>query len=123
MTDTVRVATVNIWCRHGDWTARREVLRGGFRTLQPDLVALQETVVTDESNQTLELFGDEYHVLHQGRRTPDGVDCSISPAIMHSVPACVASMAWRGGNFAVKSLPLRDHTPSRRHTAPTPLVD
>ncbi|GAA1578297.1 hypothetical protein GCM10009789_34720 [Kribbella sancticallisti] len=45
------MATLNIWCRHGDWPARREVLREGFRNLRPDLVALQETVVEDSYDQ------------------------------------------------------------------------
>jgi exonuclease III len=89
----LRVATVHIWCRHGDWEARREVLREGFKTLQPDLVALQETVVTDESDQTRELFDDEYYVLHQGRRTPEGVGCSIvsrwPPVRVDEIDLCV----------------------------------
>jgi endonuclease/exonuclease/phosphatase family metal-dependent hydrolase len=93
MTGTLSVATVNVWCRHGDWEARREVLREGFRTLRPDLVALQETVVTAESDQTRELFSDEYHVLHQGRRTPDGVGCSIvsrwPPVRVEEIDLCV----------------------------------
>jgi endonuclease/exonuclease/phosphatase family metal-dependent hydrolase len=76
MDHAVKVATVNVWCRHGDWHARRKVLRAGFDALQADLVALQETVV-DGDDQVRELFGDEYHVLHQGRRTTDGVGCSI----------------------------------------------
>jgi endonuclease/exonuclease/phosphatase family metal-dependent hydrolase len=71
------VATVNIWCRHGDWSARREVLREEFRALRPDLVALQETVVDDAGDQVREIFGDEYDVLHQGRRTAEGVGCSV----------------------------------------------
>jgi endonuclease/exonuclease/phosphatase family metal-dependent hydrolase len=73
----LRVATVNIWCRHGDWPARRDVLRDGFTDLQADLVALQETVVADGSDQVAELFGPDYHVLHQGQRTPEGVGCSL----------------------------------------------
>ncbi|MEU4605761.1 endonuclease/exonuclease/phosphatase family protein [Kribbella sp. NPDC023972] len=93
MAETLRVATLNIWCRHGDWAARRDVLRDGFRLLKPDLIALQETVVTDDSDQTAELFGDDYHVLHQGRRTPEGVGCSIVsrwPAVaVEEIDLCV----------------------------------
>jgi endonuclease/exonuclease/phosphatase family metal-dependent hydrolase len=73
----LRVATLNIWCRHGDWPARRAVLRDGFRDLRPDLIALQETVVDGGDDQVAELFGDDFHVVHQGRRTSDGVGCSI----------------------------------------------
>ncbi|WP_433158839.1 endonuclease/exonuclease/phosphatase family protein [Kribbella sp. CA-247076] len=93
MGQTLRVATLNIWGRHGDWDARREVLQEGFRALQPDLIALQETVVTDESDQTAELFGDDWHVLHQGRRSTDGTGCSIVsrwPAVaVEEVDLCV----------------------------------
>lgn len=73
----VRVATLNIWARHGDWPARRAVLRDGFARLAPDLVALQETVLTDGEDQVAELFGPEYTVVHHGRRTAEGVGCSI----------------------------------------------
>ncbi|WP_433017192.1 endonuclease/exonuclease/phosphatase family protein [Kribbella sp. CA-294648] len=93
MTERLRVATLNIWCRHGDWPARREILREGFRALRPDLVALQETVVGDGDDQVAELFGDEYHVIHQGRRTPEGVGCSIvsrwEPVRMDEIDLCV----------------------------------
>lgn len=78
MTETLRVATLNIWCRHGDWPARREVLRAEFERLQPDVIALQETVVNDEYDQVRELLGDDYHVIHQGRRAREGVGCSIA---------------------------------------------
>ncbi|TCC64066.1 endonuclease/exonuclease/phosphatase family protein [Kribbella pittospori] len=77
MPDRIRVATLNIWCRHGDWPARRDVLREGFRSLRPDFVALQETVVDDAGDQVREIFGDEYDVLHQGCRTSEGVGCSV----------------------------------------------
>jgi endonuclease/exonuclease/phosphatase family metal-dependent hydrolase len=73
----IRVATLNIWCRHGAWTSRRDLLRKCFRTLQPDLVLLQETVVDGNGDQVREIFDDDYHVLHQGRRSPEGVGCSI----------------------------------------------
>ncbi|PZF80314.1 endonuclease/exonuclease/phosphatase family protein [Jiangella anatolica] len=73
----IRVATLNVWGRHGDWTARRAVLRDGFARLAPDLVALQETVVTDDYDQAADLFGPEYTVVHHGTRTAEGVGCTI----------------------------------------------
>ena len=57
--DSVRVMTMNVWARHGDWRARRAVLRSGLRALQPDLVALQETVVTDGYDQVADLLVTE----------------------------------------------------------------
>jgi endonuclease/exonuclease/phosphatase family metal-dependent hydrolase len=77
MTALIKVATLNIWGRHGDWPARREVLRAGFGELDPDLLVLQETVVGADIDQIRELFGSERHILHQGRRAREGVGCSI----------------------------------------------
>jgi endonuclease/exonuclease/phosphatase family metal-dependent hydrolase len=73
----LRVATLNIWGRHGDWPRRRNALRAGFDALRPDLIALQETVVTDGYDQVADLFGDTVHVVHQTRRSPDGTGCSL----------------------------------------------
>jgi exonuclease III len=77
VSNRIRVATLNVWGPYGDWPARREVLRAGFAELDPDLVVLQETVVRKGTDQARELFGDVYHVLHQGRRAREGVGCSI----------------------------------------------
>jgi endonuclease/exonuclease/phosphatase family metal-dependent hydrolase len=77
MPDRLRVATLNIWGRHGDWAKRRVVLRRGFEALQPDLLALQETVVTSEYDQVVDLLGTDLHVIHQGQRDEDGTGCSI----------------------------------------------
>jgi hypothetical protein len=77
MPDRLRVATLNIWGRHGDWAKRRVVLRRGFEALQPDLLALQETVVTSEYDQVVDLLGTDLHVIHQGQRAEDGTGCSI----------------------------------------------
>jgi endonuclease/exonuclease/phosphatase family metal-dependent hydrolase len=77
MPDRLRVATLNIWARHGDWSHRCDVLRDGFDTLQPDLLALQETLVTSTYDQVIDLVGDDLHVLHQSQRTKEGIGCSI----------------------------------------------
>jgi endonuclease/exonuclease/phosphatase family metal-dependent hydrolase len=68
----VRVATLNLWGRSGDWTARRAVLARGFEELAPDLVLLQE--VADGQEQ--EVLGPGYEVVHHdwtavaSRRSP-----------------------------------------------------
>jgi endonuclease/exonuclease/phosphatase family metal-dependent hydrolase len=77
MSSRLLVATLNIWARHGDWPRRRSALRAGFSALQPDLLALQETVVTSEYDQVVDLLGDDVHVIHQGQRNDDGTGCSI----------------------------------------------
>jgi endonuclease/exonuclease/phosphatase family metal-dependent hydrolase len=72
----VRVLTLNLWGRRGDWEARREVLVAALRDLRPDLVAFQEAVVTDEYDQAAELLGPDFHLAHQTEREPgaDGVE-------------------------------------------------
>ena len=95
MPDKVRVATLNVWGRHGDWPRRREVLRGGFEALQPDFVALQETVVAGEYDQVVDLFDHEVHVLHQSQRTSDGTGRSIvsrsTPVEVVEIDLCVTA--------------------------------
>ena len=52
--ERLRVLTLNLWGRRGAWTRRREVLDRGLRALQPDLVAFQESIVTDVEDQVAE---------------------------------------------------------------------
>lgn len=44
---SLRVMTMNILARHQGWPARRPVLAAGFAATAPDVITLQETVVTD----------------------------------------------------------------------------
>jgi endonuclease/exonuclease/phosphatase family metal-dependent hydrolase len=74
----VRVATLNLWGRRGDWDARRKVLAAGLRELRPDLVAFIEAIVTDDYDQVVDLLGPDYHVAHQQDREPDGQGASIA---------------------------------------------
>ena len=74
----MRVATLNLFAHGGDWPARRAVLAAGFQDLDADLVALQETIVTDDEDQVVEVLGDDYHVVHQTDREPDGQGVSIA---------------------------------------------
>jgi endonuclease/exonuclease/phosphatase family metal-dependent hydrolase len=74
----MRAATLNLWGRHGDWEARRKVLIDGFRTLAPDVVALQESVMTTAYDQVVDLLGEGFHIAHQGRRVEEGTGCSIA---------------------------------------------
>jgi endonuclease/exonuclease/phosphatase family metal-dependent hydrolase len=74
----LRVATLNVWCRHGDWPARRQALARGFDELGPDLIALQETIVDGEGDQVREILGDAYHVAHQRERDTKGMGVSIA---------------------------------------------
>ncbi len=74
----VRVATLNLWGRHGAWDERRSVLVDGLRELQPDIIAFQEAVVTDGYDQVADLLGASYHVAHQAGREAEGTGLSIA---------------------------------------------
>ena len=58
----VRVATLNLWGRHGAWDERRSVLVDGLRELRPDVIAFQEAVVIDEYDQVADVLGSGYYV-------------------------------------------------------------
>jgi hypothetical protein len=66
----MRVLTLNLWGRRGDWDGRRAVLVDALRELHPDLVAFQEAVVTREYDQVGDLIGPEFHLAHQSEREP-----------------------------------------------------
>jgi endonuclease/exonuclease/phosphatase family metal-dependent hydrolase len=81
-TGGVRVATLNLWGRRGEWDGRRRVLVEGFRELEPDLVAFQEAVVGDGYDQVAALLGPGYHVAHQtDREAGRGGDCEDGQGI------------------------------------------
>jgi endonuclease/exonuclease/phosphatase family metal-dependent hydrolase len=67
----VRVATLNLWGRRGEWDERRRVLAEGFGKLRPDLVAFQEAVVVDGYDQVTDILGSGYHLAHQSDREAD----------------------------------------------------
>jgi endonuclease/exonuclease/phosphatase family metal-dependent hydrolase len=70
----MRVATLNVWGRAGDWAARRAALRRSIADLQPDLLALQETFGAEHTHE----FLDPMNVVHQRRHAPDGGGISIA---------------------------------------------
>jgi endonuclease/exonuclease/phosphatase family metal-dependent hydrolase len=59
----VRVATLNLWGRSGDWPRRRVALRTGLRTLSPDLMTFQEA---EDRDHVADLLGPDYEVIHRG---------------------------------------------------------
>src|SRR5689334_6974135 len=74
----LRILTLNLWGRNGAWNDRRSVLIEGFRALQPDLVALQEAIKTDEYDQVMDLLGSGWSIAHQQKRDADGMGISIA---------------------------------------------
>jgi endonuclease/exonuclease/phosphatase family metal-dependent hydrolase len=63
--DRLRVLTLNLWGRSGEWEERRSVLIDGLRELEPDLVAFQEPVRTDNYDQAADLLGAGFHIARQ----------------------------------------------------------
>jgi endonuclease/exonuclease/phosphatase family metal-dependent hydrolase len=61
----MRVATLNLWMRNGDWPARRRVLRDGFAALAPDVIGFQEVETLDGRDSVSEILGTEYEIRHQ----------------------------------------------------------
>jgi endonuclease/exonuclease/phosphatase family metal-dependent hydrolase len=61
----IRVATVNLFARHGDWARRRSALELALRALDADVLALQEAVVDRDGDTAEQLLGDGYEIVHQ----------------------------------------------------------
>jgi endonuclease/exonuclease/phosphatase family metal-dependent hydrolase len=74
----VRVLTLNVFSHYRDWRARCRVLAAGLRDLNPDVVALQETITRSGYDQVRELLGPSYEVVHQRGRDQDGGGASIA---------------------------------------------
>jgi len=74
----VRVTTVNLWQRYGPWEQRHSLLIKGFRALQPDVAAFQESIKNDEYDQIKDLVAADFHVVHQKARDPHGMGISIA---------------------------------------------
>ena len=68
----MRFLTLNTWGMRGDWAARSAVFREGLRALDPDIVTLQETILSDRADQAADLLGPGYHLAQQRDREADG---------------------------------------------------
>ena len=75
--DHVRLLTYNIFGRRARWEDRRRVLIEGLDRLRPDLVTLQETILTDAYDQAADILGSDFHVVHSRTREDDGQGISI----------------------------------------------
>lgn len=75
----IRIYTHNILGRRADWNARRKLLNDEVQTLNPDIVMFQESIVTDDYDQTIDILGPDYHVTNsQNRSRPEGSGISIA---------------------------------------------
>lgn len=109
-TTLVRVLTLNVWNLVGD-RARQGALRAGIAALRPDLVALQEVVLSAERNQLAELLdGLDLRAFHQNdmldsqsfpfgialasRWQPQRVEMTVLPGSQrNSEPQCAIAAA------------------------------
>jgi exonuclease III len=74
----MRVVTQNLLGHHMDWPRRRTAVTNWFQRLNPDVLTLQEAVVTGDVDQVTEVVGDGYHLTHHPLREKDGSGISIA---------------------------------------------
>jgi endonuclease/exonuclease/phosphatase family metal-dependent hydrolase len=125
----LRVLTLNLFARHGGWTARAPVLRSGIAALAPDVVLLQEAVVGNGVDTAREVLGPGWHVVHQevglvGDRTHRGASVAsrwpfraVAEVDLHLTPrtadyACGAVVAELEAPPAFGRLMVAGHGPS-----------
>lgn len=107
----VRITTLNLWGIEGDWPARRAVLKDGLKSLDPDLILFQESILTPDYDQVTDLLPSDYQVVHQNGRSPDGTGNSvasrlplgeISEAFLHVTPRVDPRHGWIGSVAALQ---------------------
>lgn len=74
-----RVYTHNIYARRADWPQRRELLVAGIAELRPDVVLFQEEVLTADYDQTADILGPGWHIVHsEGRSEQESSGISVA---------------------------------------------
>jgi endonuclease/exonuclease/phosphatase family metal-dependent hydrolase len=68
----MRFLTLNTWGMRGDWAARLPVFQETFRQLDADVVTLQETIFSRDTDQAAAMLGPGYHLAQQQDRESDG---------------------------------------------------
>lgn len=89
----LRVLTWNLWWRFGPWEARQPAIEATLRSLDPDVVALQEVWDDGTTNQAAELAAalGGYHHIYSATLERDGV--RFGNAVLSRWP--IASSQWR----------------------------
>ena len=96
----LRVLTFNIWNRAGPWEARFEAIKAGIARLDPDLIGLQEVIVTEH--------GD---LLDQGKAIADALGYHLAYGKSHGE-------GFAFGNAALSRWPI-----VRQEVFPLPQLD
>lgn len=66
----MRFLTLNTWGARGEWEEREARFRDRVEQLAPDIVTLQETVLTSDAQQARRLLGAEFYLVEQRAREP-----------------------------------------------------
>ncbi len=74
----LRLLNHNIFSLNADWERRRDVLAAEISALEPDVVFLQESMVTPDHDHTTDILGDGWRVAHSATRASDGGGISIA---------------------------------------------
>jgi dienelactone hydrolase len=77
-TSRLRLLTHNIYGGYAHWLDRCRVFGDGIRALAPDLMTLQETIVTNDLDQVADLLGPNFHIVHSRKRETNGQGISIA---------------------------------------------
>ena len=103
--NSLRVLTHNIYGGHPPWHDRRRLIADGVRTLAPDLMTFQETIITDDIDQVVEILGPDAHIVHSSDREPDGQGISIASRWpIGDVRELDLNVTNRTGDFACTAL-------------------
>jgi endonuclease/exonuclease/phosphatase family metal-dependent hydrolase len=77
--DRMTVLTYNLLSPdHADWPSRRLPIRAELGRLRPDVVALQECVLTPDYDQCADLLGSDYQIVWHSARSGDGVGAALA---------------------------------------------
>lgn len=114
----MRFLTLNTWGTRGDWKEREERFRDRVEQLAPDIVTLQETVLTSNAQQARRLLGDEFHFAEQQGRESGGTGAPVGQGITTAsrwpfgkVFEVDLHLTDRTGDFACTSLVTEIHAP------------
>jgi endonuclease/exonuclease/phosphatase family metal-dependent hydrolase len=77
--DRMTVLTYNLLSPdHADWPSRRLPIRDELGRLRPDVVALQECVLTPDYDQCADLLGSDYQIVWHSAWSGDGVGAALA---------------------------------------------
>lgn len=114
----MRFLTLNTWGTRGEWEEREERFRDRVERLAPDIVTLQETVLTPNAQQARRLLGDEFHFAEQQEREPGRTGVPVGQGITTAsrwpfgrVFEVDLHLTDRTGDFACTSLVTEVHAP------------